>query len=197
MTSGHRIALIVGLGNPGQEYEHTRHNAGEWYLEKLARLHGATLTPEAKYFGRTARVSIHGHDVRLLVPTTFMNRSGQATSALATFFKIPPEAMLVAHDELDMPPGTAKLKMGGGHGGHNGLRDIVAAHGNNANFLRLRIGIGRPLQKGDVTPWVLGRPQQAERDKIDAAINAAIAETALIVAGEWMRAMNTLNAFQA
>jgi PTH1 family peptidyl-tRNA hydrolase len=194
--TAHRIALIVGLGNPGQEYEHTRHNAGEWYVEKLARLHGATLTPDAKYHGRSARVSLHGHDVRLLVPTTFMNRSGHATSALATFFKIPPEAMLVAHDELDLPVGTVKLKMGGGHGGHNGLRDIVACHGNNANFLRLRIGIGRPLQKGDVTPWVLGRPQQAEREKIDAAIDAAIAETALIVAGDWMRAMNKLNAFQ-
>jgi len=195
--TAHRIALIVGLGNPGQEYEHTRHNAGEWYVEKLARLHGANLTPDAKYSGRTARVSLHGHDVRLLVPTTFMNRSGQSTSALANFFRIPPESMLVAHDELDLPAGTAKLKMGGGHGGHNGLRDIVACHGNNANFLRLRIGIGRPLQKGDVTPWVLGRPPQEERGKIDAAIEAAVAETALIVAGDWMRAMNKLNAFQA
>jgi PTH1 family peptidyl-tRNA hydrolase len=197
MTTGHRIALIVGLGNPGHEYEHTRHNAGEWYLERLARVYGATLVPEQKYFGRTARVSINGHDVRLLVPTTFMNRSGQSTSALATFFKIAPEQMLVAHDELDMPPGTAKLKMGGGHGGHNGLRDIVASHGNNANFLRLRVGIGRPEQKGDVTPWVLGKPQQTDREKIDAAIAAAVAETPVMVAGEWMRAMNKLNAFQA
>lgn len=195
--SGQRISLIVGLGNPGHEYEHTRHNAGEWFVEKLARLHGATLAPEAKYFGRSARVSINGHDVRLLVPTTFMNRSGQSTAALATFFKIPPEAMLVAHDELDMPPGTAKLKAGGGHGGHNGLRDIVACHGNNANFLRLRIGIGRPLAKGDVTPWVLGKPQQEDRGKIDTAIDAAIQELPLIVAGDWMRAMNKLNAFQA
>lgn len=197
MSTGQRIALIVGLGNPGHEYEHTRHNAGEWYLEKLARVHGATLVPEAKYFGRTARVNIHGHDVRLLVPTTFMNRSGQSTAAIATFFKIAPEQMLVAHDELDMPPGTAKLKMGGGHGGHNGLRDIVASHGNNANFLRLRIGIGRPAEKGDVTPWVLGKPQQADREKIDAAINAAIAETPVILAGDWMRAMNKLNGFSA
>ena len=197
MSAGQRIALIVGLGNPGHEYEHTRHNAGEWFVEKLARVHGATLVPEAKHFGRTARVNINGHDVRLLVPTTFMNRSGQSTSALATFFKIAPEQMLVAHDELDMPVGTAKLKMGGGHGGHNGLRDIVACHGNNANFLRLRIGIGRPEQKGDVTPWVLGKPQAADREKIDAAIDAAIAELPVIVAGDWMRAMNKLNGFSA
>lgn len=191
------IALIVGLGNPGSEYERTRHNAGEWYVERLARAHGATLVAEAKYFGRTARVSIGGHDVRLLVPTTFMNRSGQATSALATFFKITPEQMLVAHDELDMPPGTARLKVGGGHGGHNGLRDIVACHGNNANFLRLRIGIGRPPQKDDVTPWVLGRAQATDQEKMDAAIAAAIAETPLIVSGDAAKAMNRLNGFSA
>ena len=191
------IALIVGLGNPGCEYERTRHNAGEWYVERLARAHGATLVTEAKYFGRTARVSIGGQDVRLLVPTTFMNRSGQATSALATFFKITPEQMLVAHDELDMPPGTARLKVGGGHGGHNGLRDIVACHGNNANFLRLRIGIGRPPQKDEVTPWVLGRAQAADQEKIDAAIAAAIAETPLIVSGDAAKAMNRLNGFSA
>jgi PTH1 family peptidyl-tRNA hydrolase len=191
------IALIVGLGNPGPEYERTRHNAGEWYVERLARAHGATLVAEAKYFGRTARVSIGGQDVRLLVPTTFMNRSGQATSALATFFKITPEQMLVAHDELDMPPGTARLKIGGGHGGHNGLRDIVACHGNNANFLRLRIGIGRPPQKDDVTPWVLGRAQAADQEKMDAAIAAAIAETPLIVSGDAAKAMNRLNGFSA
>ncbi len=193
----HSIALIVGLGNPGHEYEHTRHNAGQWYVERLARAHGATLVSEAKYFGRVARVSINGHDVRLLVPTTFMNRSGQATAALATFFKIAPEQILVAHDELDMPPGSVRLKIGGGHGGHNGLRDMVAAHGNNANFLRLRIGIGRPLQKGDVTPWVLGKAQTMDQEKMDAAIAEAIRETPVIVAGDTARAMNKLNAYQA
>lgn len=188
-----RIALIVGLGNPGPEYERTRHNAGQWYVERLAQSLGTTLAPEAKYFGRVARVTIDGCDVRLLVPTTFMNRSGQSTSALATFFKVMPEQMLVAHDELDMPPGTARLKLGGGHGGHNGLRDIVACHGNNANFLRLRIGIGRPLHKDQVTPWVLGRATSAEQEKMDAAINAAITETATLVTGDIARAMNRLN----
>lgn len=189
-----RIALIVGLGNPGTEYERTRHNAGQWYVERLADALGARLSADAKYHGLTARVSLGGQDVRLLVPTTFMNRSGQATSALATFFKVTPEQMLVAHDELDMPPGTVRLKQGGGHGGHNGLRDIVACHGNNANFLRLRIGIGRPPHKDQVTPWVLGRATAAEQEKMDGAIAEAIAETATIVAGDIAKAMNRLNA---
>lgn len=190
---GTRITLIVGLGNPGREYEHTRHNAGEWFVERLARAHGASLVADAKYHGRVARLSIGGQDVRLLVPTTFMNRSGQATSALATFFKVAPEDMLVAHDELDLLPGTVRLKQGGGHGGHNGLRDIVACHGNNANFLRLRIGIGRPPQKDQVTPWVLGRAQAADQEKMDAAIAAAIAEVPAIVAGDAAKVMNRLN----
>ena len=187
------IALIVGLGNPGSEYERTRHNAGQWFVEALARAHGATLASEAKYFGKVARLRIGGTEVRLLVPTTFMNRSGQATAALAGFFKIAPEQMLVAHDELDMPPGTVRLKQGGGHGGHNGLRDIVACHGNNANFLRLRIGIGRPPHKDQVTPWVLGKAPASEQEKMDAAINAALAEVPLIVAGQFAKAMNRLN----
>lgn len=197
MANDHPIALIVGLGNPGPEYERTRHNAGQWYVERLARAQGVALVAEAKYFGRTARVSINGHDLRLFVPGTFMNRSGQATSAIATFFKITPEQMLIAHDELDLPPGTVRLKQGGGHGGHNGLRDIVAAHGNNTDFLRLRIGIGRPLPPMDVTPWVLGRAQTADQEKIDAAIALAITETPLIVSGDAARAMNRLNGFNA
>lgn len=191
-----RIALIVGLGNPGPEYERTRHNAGQWYVERLADTLGARLSADPKYHGLTARVAINGCDVRLLVPTTFMNRSGQATSALATFFKVTPEQMLVAHDELDMPPGSARLKLGGGHGGHNGLRDIVACHGNNTNFLRLRIGIGRPPHKDQVTPWVLGRASAAEQEKMDRAIAEAVAETATIVAGDVAKAMNRLNSFQ-
>ncbi|MFZ5722279.1 MAG: aminoacyl-tRNA hydrolase [Pseudomonadota bacterium] len=191
------IALIVGLGNPGHEYEHTRHNAGQWYVERLARQLGVTLVNEPKYFGRVARASVNGHDVRLLIPATFMNRSGQATGALATFFKIAPEHILVAHDELDMPPGTVRLKIGGGHGGHNGLRDMVAAHGNNANFLRLRIGIGRPPHKDQVTPWVLGKAQAVDQEKMDAAIAEAIRETPVIVAGDFSRAMNKLNGFAA
>lgn len=191
------IRLIVGLGNPGSEYERTRHNAGEWYVERLARALGATLAHEPKYHGRVARVAIAGEDVRLLVPTTFMNRSGQATAALASFFKVPVEQMLVAHDELDLPPGTVKLKQGGGHGGHNGLRDIVACHGNNAGFLRLRIGVGHPGNKDLVTPWVLGKAPVAEQQKMDAAIDEAIAVTAQVVAGDTAKAMNRLNGFKA
>lgn len=191
-----RIALIVGLGNPGPEYERTRHNAGQWYVERLADALGARLSPDPKYHGLTARVSVAGHDVRLLVPTTFMNRSGQATSALATFFKVSPPEMLVAHDELDMPPGIVRLKQGGGHGGHNGLRDIVACHGNNADFLRLRIGIGRPPHKDQVTPWVLGRASAADQEKMDRAIAEAVAGTATIIAGDVAKAMNRLNSFQ-
>lgn len=197
MSKHNHIALIVGLGNPGPEYERTRHNAGQWYVERLAQDCGATLTADAKYFGRSARISLNGHDVRLLIPGTFMNRSGQATAALATFFKIAPEHMLIAHDELDLPPGAVRLKQGGGHGGHNGLRDIVAAHGNQTHFMRLRIGIGRPPMSQDVTPWVLGRAQAADQEKMDTAIAAAIAETPRMIAGEYALVMNQLNGFNA
>ena len=120
------VRLIVGLGNPGREYEDTRHNAGVWYVDALARRQGVFLTEDKKYFGLTATFSFEGETIRLLVPTTFMNRSGQATAALANFFKIPVTQMLVAHDELDLPPGCARFKQGGGHGGHNGLRDIIS-----------------------------------------------------------------------
>ncbi len=138
------IDLIVGLGNPGRQYEDTRHNAGAWFVERLARQHHANLSNDAKYKALTGRATINGHDVRLLIPTTFMNVSGQAVAPFANFFKIPAERILVAHDELDLPPGVAKLKQGGGHGGHNGLRDIISKLGNNKNFARLRIGIGHP-----------------------------------------------------
>ena len=143
-SSEQSIRLVVGLGNPGAQYEDTRHNAGFWYVEQLARSHGAILQPEKKFFGMTARVQIGGQEVRLLNPTTFMNRSGQAVGAMATFFKIPPESILVVHDELDLPAGVGRLKQGGGHGGHNGLRDIISSLGNSREFLRLRLGIGHP-----------------------------------------------------
>ncbi|MBO5394028.1 MAG: aminoacyl-tRNA hydrolase, partial [Pseudomonas sp.] len=124
------IKLIVGLGNPGTEYEQTRHNAGALFVERLAAANGVNLVADRKYFGLTGRFSHQGQDVRLLIPTTYMNRSGQAVAALAGFYRIAPESILVAHDELDLPPGVAKLKLGGGHGGHNGLRDIIAQLGN-------------------------------------------------------------------
>ncbi|MDF3014015.1 MAG: aminoacyl-tRNA hydrolase, partial [Cellvibrio sp.] len=138
LMAQHEIQLIVGLGNPGSEYERTRHNAGADFVEQFTRSLGATLVPDNKYFGLTARVNYQGRDLRLLIPTTYMNRSGQSVGAMANFFKIEPSAILVAHDELDLAPGIARFKQGGGHGGHNGLRDIIAALGNNPNFLAIR-----------------------------------------------------------
>jgi len=138
------VKLIVGLGNPGSEYQDTRHNAGQRFVERLAHRFSEQLVPTAKFFGLNGRIVIAGRDLRILVPTTYMNRSGQAVAAFAHFYKITAESILVVHDELDLEPGVARLKIGGGHGGHNGLRDIISSLSNNKNFGRLRIGIGHP-----------------------------------------------------
>ncbi|MBL7251899.1 aminoacyl-tRNA hydrolase [Alloalcanivorax sp. C16-2] len=191
------VRLIVGLGNPGPEYDATRHNTGVWYIDALARAQGIFLSEEKKYFGVTGTFQFEGETVRLLVPTTYMNRSGQATSALANFFKIPVTQMLVAHDELDLPPGVARFKQGGGHGGHNGLRDIIARHGNSRDFHRLRIGIGHPGSADLVTPYVLGKPSPADRDKIERAIDEAVRFTPDLLRGDLNTAMNSLNGFRA
>ena len=167
------LRLIVGLGNPGPQYEATRHNAGFWWLEALARKLGVTLRQEAKFHGRAGKLSTAGGDIWLLCPDTFMNLSGKSVAALARFYKIPPESILVAHDELDLPPGTAKLKQGGGHGGQNGLKDIHVQLGSS-NYWRLRIGIGHPGTKEAVTGHVLGKPVPAEREQMLAAIDAAL-----------------------
>ena len=151
------IKLIVGLANPGAEYAATRHNAGAWYVDLLAERLRAPLREEPKFYGYTSRINLAGADVRLLVPTTFMNLSGKAVAAMATFYRINPDEILVAHDELDLPPGVAKFKLGGGHGGHNGLKDIISKLGNNPNFHRLRVGIGHPGDKNKVVGFVLGR----------------------------------------
>ena len=151
------IRLIVGLGNPGPEYESTRHNAGVWFLEELAARYNTSLTPESKFFGKTARINVAGQDIRLLYPTTFMNKSGQAVGTLANFYRVEPEQILVAFDELDLPPGVAKFKVGGSSS-QNGVKDIVSRLANNKNFLRLRIGIGHPGDKAQVTGHVLGKP---------------------------------------
>lgn len=187
------IQLVVGLGNPGSEYEHTRHNAGADLVERLARKLGATLVTDHKYSGLSARVNHQGQDLRLLIPTTYMNRSGQAVGALANFFKIAPEAILVAHDELDLLPGTARFKQGGGHGGHNGLRDIIAALGNNNNFRRLRLGIGHPGDAKQVANFVLKRAPQSEQELIDASIDRAIACLPDAIKGDWDKAMKNLH----
>jgi len=190
------IKLIVGLANPGAEYAATRHNAGAWYLDLLAERHNQSLKEESKFYGYTARLAIAGEDVRLLVPTTFMNLSGKAVAAMATFYRIAPEEILVAHDELDLPPGVAKFKQGGGHGGHNGLKDIISKLGNNSNFHRLRIGIGHPGDRNKVTGFVLGKPPASEQKLIDDAIDEAARCTELWLKEDRIKAMNRLHAFK-
>ncbi|ARD21351.1 MULTISPECIES: aminoacyl-tRNA hydrolase [Shewanella] len=192
-----QIKLIVGLANPGAEYAQTRHNAGAWYVQELARLCGATLVPDSKYFGLTARVTIDGKDVRLLIPTTFMNLSGKSVSALANFFRITPEQILVAHDELDMEPGVAKFKLGGGHGGHNGLKDIIAKMGNDKGFHRLRIGIGHPGDKNRVSGYVLGKAPAVDQEKMNAVIDEAVRSTEILFKQDMAKAMNRLHTFKA
>ena len=187
------IKLIVGLGNPGPQYETTRHNAGAWLVEELAKQYQATLKPESKFHGLAGRGLIAGQDIRLLIPTTFMNRSGQAIAAVAQFYKVAPEEILVAHDELDLQPGQVRLKQGGGHGGHNGLRDTISQLGNNKNFYRLRIGIGHPGDKKLVTGFVLGKAPASEQNLIDEAIDASCRQIGAIVTGDHAPAMNELH----
>ncbi|NVK56474.1 MAG: aminoacyl-tRNA hydrolase [Alteromonadaceae bacterium] len=190
------IRLIVGLGNPGPEYEQTRHNAGAWFLEELASTFNTSLSPDSKFFGKTARVTIAGQDIRLLYPTTFMNKSGQSVAALANFYRIEPEQMLVAFDELDLPPGVAKYKVGGSSS-QNGIRDIVARMGNNREFLRLRIGIGHPGHKSKVTGHVLGKPAANERTAIEQAIDEAVRCTEILLKNDLKMAQNRLHSFKA
>lgn len=187
------VKLIVGLGNPGAEYEHTRHNAGQDFVSELARQHSETLSPTPKFFGFAGRVIINSRDVRLLIPTTFMNRSGQAVAAIAQFYKIDVENILVVHDELDLDPGIAKLKIGGGHGGHNGLRDIISASGNNKNFGRLRLGVGHPGNAKQVSNYVLKRAPIEEQNKIEDAIGNALRYIPDLVSGDWEKAMRELH----
>ena len=190
------IKLIVGLGNPGDKYTDTRHNAGEWRIERLAHRFNISLNPESKFFGKTAHTLVNGKEVRLLVPTTFMNLSGKAVGALASFYRIKPEEILVIHDELDLPPGTAKLKQGGGHGGHNGLKDIVAQLGNNNNFYRLRIGIGHPGHRDLVAGYVLNKPSPADRDALEKVLDEATDCIEMIFKDGMVKATNRLNSFK-
>ncbi|MFO8142428.1 MAG: aminoacyl-tRNA hydrolase [Marinobacter sp.] len=189
------IVMVVGLGNPGADYEHTRHNAGALFVQALARSAGQTLRPEKKYHGLYARIQWQGLDLHLLNPSTFMNRSGLAIKALADFFKISPEQILVAHDELDLPPGTAKLKKGGGHGGHNGLRDTIAHLGSN-DFQRLRIGIGHPGDSRKVTGYVLGRLGKQETEELNAVTDEILRVLPDAASGKLAAAMNRLHSFK-
>lgn len=191
------IQLVVGLGNPGPEYTKTRHNAGVWFVEELARSHNITLKPEKKYFGLYGKGIIGNDVVHLLIPTTFMNKSGQAVAPLANFFRIPVENMLVAHDELDMEPGVTKIKLGGGHGGHNGLRDIIARMANNKNFYRLRIGIGHPGHRDRVTGHVLGKAPAIQQNLIDQTIDEASRCFDIWQKDDIKKAQNRLHSFKA
>ena len=191
------IKLIVGLANPGDKYERTRHNAGAWYVNELARVCGVSLVADSKYFGLTARATLYGKDVRLLIPTTFMNLSGKSVGALANFFRITPDEILVAHDELDMPPGVAKFKLGGGHGGHNGLKDIIAKLGNDKGFYRLRIGIGHPGDKSMVSNYVLGKAPQTEQGLIEEVIDEAVRATEGLFKEDMSKAMHRLHSYKA
>lgn len=192
-----QLKAIIGLGNPGADYDATRHNAGAWLVEAVARQAGDSLRPEKKFLGLHAKVVLDGRDLHLLNPLTFMNRSGGAVAALCQFFKIAPDELLVAHDELDLPPGTARYKKGGGHGGHNGLRDIISALGGDNGFHRLRVGIGHPGEARQVTNYVLGRPGKAEQAAIEAAIEECLATLPQAAAGDWAKAMNRLHSFSA
>lgn len=188
-----RVRLIVGLGNPGSAYEHTRHNAGTDFVLALAKHCGATFKLEKKYHAEVATALIAGHKVLLLIPTTYMNHSGRAVAALARFYNIATPEILVAHDELDLAPGDTRLKLGGGHGGHNGLRDIIQQLGNQREFARLRIGIGHPGNADDVVDYVLRKAPPEERDNIRDSSEAAIKVIPDVLAGEWNRAMKTLH----
>ena len=192
MTS---IRLIVGLGNIGAEHEDTRHNAGFWFVDALARSAGVALHRETKFFGATAKASLHGAQVWLLEPSTYMNRSGQAVAALAGFYRIAAEEILVVHDELDLMPGQSKMKKGGGHAGHNGLKDIQARLGT-PEFWRLRLGIGHPRTlelNQQVVDFVLHPPRREERSAIDAEIDRALAIVPDCVAGRMEAAMLKLH----
>ncbi|RDE92074.1 aminoacyl-tRNA hydrolase [Aggregatibacter aphrophilus] len=190
------IKLIVGLGNPGDKYADTRHNAGEWLIARLARRFNVTLNAENKFSGYVGKTLINSKEIRFLVPMTFMNLSGKAVGALANFYRIKPEEILVLHDELDLPPGSVKLKLGGGHGGHNGLKDIVAALGNNNNFYRLRIGIGHPGHRDLVAGYVLNKPSPSEREVLEKALDEAANCVELLFKDGIVKATNRLNSFK-
>jgi PTH1 family peptidyl-tRNA hydrolase len=185
------ISLIAGLGNPGSEYAETRHNAGFRFLDLLLAGHGASLRLEPRFRGHVARVTIAGREVWLLAPDTYMNHSGESVAKLARFYKIPAGEVLVAHDELDLPPGVVRLKVGGGDGGHNGLKDITAQLGGD--YARLRLGIGRPATSAQVTSFVLRRAPAAEQALLDDAIRATLTHLDDIVHGQFQKVMNALH----
>jgi len=186
------VQLIAGLGNPGEAYRDTRHNAGFWFVDALQQRHGGELRPDRRHQGEVGQVQIGSHRLHLIKPTTFMNRSGAAIASLARFHKVPVECILIVHDELDLSVGVARLKMGGGHGGHNGLRSIISVLGS-PDFRRLRLGIGHPGPGNDVVGYVLRRPSQPDLGAIRQAMDAALAVLPLVLDGEVDKAMQCLH----
>lgn len=193
MADSADIKLIVGLGNPGAKYEHTRHNMGVDLLYMLADKHGISMSPDSKYSGILGKGSIAGHEVRLLYPTTFMNESGRAVGSLCSFFRIQPEQILVLHDDLDLQPGSVRLKFGGGLAGHNGLKSISAHLAGSQNYYRLRIGIGKGP---DTYSWVLGRPSPTDRSLIEEALDAALLHIPDIFTKGISKATSAVNGFK-
>lgn len=188
------IKLIVGLGNPGEQYMLTRHNAGFWFVQHIAHQFNITLSPDKKFHGITGRGQVYGHDVRLLLPLTFMNKSGQSVVPMVNYYNIANDELLIAHDELDIDAGSIKLKTAGGHGGHNGLRDITPHIGND--FHRLRVGIGHPGHKSKVTGHVLSKPPANEQIAIESALTAAFEALPLLLGGDIEKARSQINSFK-
>jgi peptidyl-tRNA hydrolase, PTH1 family len=187
-----QIKLIVGLGNPGPEYSETRHNAGFWFVDRLITTHNASFSADRKFFGETTRFSLEGVDCRALKPETFMNHSGRAVMAITDYYGIDPAEVLIAHDEIDLEAGTVRIKKDGGHGGHNGLRDVIEQTGHK-DFLRLRIGVGHPGHKDDVIDYVLNRPDMDDKKHIEESIERAVEIMPLLFKGEHNKAMTLLN----
>ena len=188
-----RIDLVVGLGNPGPDYEHTRHNAGFWFVDALAQSLGGTFKPVNRFHGLVTEVSFNTHRGRLFKPATYMNRSGQAVAAICKYYKIAPANILVVHDDIDLPPGAVRLKQGGGDGGHNGLRDITSALEGNREYLRLRIGVGHPGSADEVVDYVLHKPSRDDEEIISNVIHDVVKLVPTIVTGESEKVMNQLH----
>lgn len=186
------LKVIVGLGNPGARYTRTRHNAGFWFVEQLAASFAASFRPEKKFHGELAKISLQGNDIWLLKPDTFMNRSGLAVKSLLSFYQLDPQQLLVAHDEIDLPAGTIKLKTGGGHGGHNGLRDIISQLASS-DFHRLRIGVGHPGSRDLVVDYVLHEPSREEAELIETDLHKAVKVMPSLAAGSFEQAMQILH----
>jgi len=187
------LKLIVGLGNPGPQHDSNRHNAGVIFLHHLCKSYGGALRGESKFFGEYGNINIAGQDIKMLFPTTFMNNSGKAVAAICNFFKIEPKNMLVAYDEIDFEVGVTRFKEDGGHGGHNGIRDIISAIGGKRDFYRLRIGVGHPGHKSMVANYVLNNPSRSEADLIMADVEDAIRVMPHAAVGEWEEAMRLLH----